>query len=169
MRSSNFYVADGAAMTSERDDWETPQGLFDYLDGIYHFTLDPCSTHENAKCERHYTVEEDGLEQSWEGEVVFCNPPYGRQVGRWVEKCAEEARHAKIVLLIPARTDTAYFHNYIYRKDGVRYEFLRGRLKFEMGGGGAQLCAVSLHARVLRTISREATEAEISHRTSVCD
>ena len=149
---NNFCVAGGAAMTSERDDWETPQRLFDHLDSIHHFTLDPCSTHQNAKCERHYTVDEDGLAQSWEGEVVFCNPPYGRQVGRWVEKCAEEARHAKIVLLIPARTDTAYFHDHIYRKAGVRYEFLRGRLKFEVGGGGAQLSAVPVHARVLRAV-----------------
>lgn len=121
-------------MTSEKDDWETPQELFDRLDRVHHFTLDPCSTHENAKCEKHYTVEEDGLAQSWEGETVFCNPPYGRNLGEWVRKCADESKHAEIVLLIPARTDTRYFHEYIYRKPGVRIEFLRGRLKFERGG-----------------------------------
>lgn len=129
---SNFFEAGKAAMTSEKDDWETPQALFDKLDAVYHFTLDPCSTHENAKCEKHYTVEEDGLAQSWEGETVFCNPPYGRNIGEWVRKCHDESKHARIVMLIPARTDTAYFHDYIYHKARVR--FLRGRLKFERGG-----------------------------------
>ena len=129
---SNFFEAGKAAMTSNKDDWETPQELFDKLDAIYHFTLDPCSTHENAKCEKHFTVEDDGLAQSWEDETVFCNPPYGRSIGEWVKKCAEESKHAKVVMLIPARTDTAYFHDYIYRK--AKVEFLRGRLKFERGG-----------------------------------
>lgn len=133
---SNFFEAGKAAMTSDRDNWETPQALFDKLDAIYHFTLDPCSTHENAKCEKHYTIEEDGLLQSWEGETVFCNPPYGRKIGDWVRKCSEESKHAKIVMLIPARTDTAYFHDYIYHR--ARIEFLRGRLKFELGGAAAQ-------------------------------
>ena len=129
---SNFFEAGKAAMTSEKDDWETPQALFDELDAVHHFTLDPCSTHENAKCEKHYTIEEDGLAQSWAGETVFCNPPYGRNIGEWVRKCSEESKHAKIVMLIPARTDTAYFHDYIYHKAHVR--FIRGRLKFERGG-----------------------------------
>lgn len=130
---SNFFVAGAAAMTSDKDDWETPQALFDELNEKYHFTLDPCSTHENAKCAKHYTAEEDGLSQSWEGETVFCNPPYGRNIGKWVEKCAIESKHAKVVMLIPARTDTAYFHDHIYHKAKVR--FIRGRLKFEVGGG----------------------------------
>lgn len=129
---SNFFEAGKAAMTSEKDDWETPQALFDELDAVYHFTLDPCSTHENAKCAKHYTAEEDGLAQSWEGETVFCNPPYGRNIGEWVRKCSEESKHARIVMLIPARTDTAYFHDHIYHKAHVR--FIRGRLKFERGG-----------------------------------
>ena len=133
---SNFFEAGKAAMTSERDDWETPQALFDKLDSIYHFTLDPCSTHENAKCAKHYTIEENGLAQSWKGERVFCNPPYGRNIGSWVKKCAEESSGALVVMLIPARTDTAYFHDYIYRKAHI--DFLRGRLKFERGGVGLQ-------------------------------
>lgn len=123
-------------MTSNKDDWETPQSLFDELDSVYHFTLDPCSTHSNAKCRKHYTVEDDGLSKSWEGEVVFCNPPYGRGIGEWVRKCSDESRHAKVVMLIPARTDTAYFHDYIYHKAKVM--FLRGRLKFEVGGVASQ-------------------------------
>lgn len=120
-------------MTSSKDDWETPQWLFDELDSVHHFTLDPCSTHENAKCAKHYTEEDDGLAQSWEGETVFCNPPYGRGIGEWVRKCSDESKHAKVVMLIPARTDTAYFHDYIYHK--AKTTFIRGRLKFEVGGG----------------------------------
>lgn len=148
--TSNFFVAGAAAMTSDKDDWETPQELFDRLDAKHHFTLDPCSTHGNAKCAKHYTIEEDGLAQSWKGETVFCNPPYGRNLGEWVRKCAEESKHAKIVLLIPARTDTRYFHDYIYRKPGVEVEFLRGRLKFERGGGCAAIFAIPIDARDVR-------------------
>ena len=133
---SNFFEAGKAAMTSERDDWETPQALFDELDAVYHFTLDPCSTHENAKCAKHYTVEEDGLSRSWDGETVFCNPPYGRNIAAWVRKCAEESSHAEVVMLIPSRTDTAYFHDYIYHR-AREIRFIRGRLHFNESKTGA--------------------------------
>lgn len=129
---SNFYEAGKAALTSNTDEWETPQSLFDSLNGVFHFTLDPCSTDANAKCVKHYTAEQDGLAQMWKDETVFCNPPYGRHIGEWVRKCAEESKHARVVMLIPARTDTAYFHDYIYHR--ARVQFLRGRLKFELGG-----------------------------------
>lgn len=129
---SNFYVAGSAAMTSDRDDWETPQALYDALDAIYGFTLDPCAMDANHKAPKWYTEAQDGLARSWEGERVFCNPPYGRNIGAWVKKCAEESRHAFVVSLIPARTDTAYFHDWIYGKADI--EFIRGRLKFERGG-----------------------------------
>lgn len=129
---SNFFVAGAAAMTSSRDDWETPQALFEELDSVYHFTLDPCSTHENAKCAKHFTKEEDGLSRSWAGEVVFVNPPYGRGIADWARKCHEEAGGAIIVGLFPARTDTRWFHDHIY---GIaQIEFLKGRLKFEQNG-----------------------------------
>ena len=128
----NMHERMGACFTSTKDDWETPQYLFDKLNEKFHFTLDPCSSHENTKCLRHYTVEDDGLSKSWKGEVVFCNPPYGRQISKWVEKCAKE--DCVSVLLVPARTDTKWFHDYIYNKPNVRIEFLRGRLKFEVNG-----------------------------------
>ena len=121
-------------MTSDRGDWETPRALFEELDGIWHFDLDPCSTDENAKCSRHFTKEQDGLAQPWSGRV-FVNPPYGREIGKWVEKCSRESGHCEIVVaLLPARTDTRWFHDYIYagRSDSVR--FIRGRLKFELNG-----------------------------------
>lgn len=73
--------------SSATSEWATPQDLFDSLNAEFHFTLDPCSTDENAKCEKHYTKEQDGLKQDWTGERVFCNPPYGREMSKWIEKC----------------------------------------------------------------------------------
>ncbi|MFD2254344.1 DNA N-6-adenine-methyltransferase [Lactococcus formosensis subsp. bovis] len=116
--------------SSKTDLWATPQDFFDKLNDEFHFTLDPCSTHENAKCYKHFTVEENGLLQDWGGEIVFCNPPYGRKIKDWVEKSYEESQKENtiVVMLIPARTDTIYFHEYIYHKAEIR--FIKGRLKF---------------------------------------
>ena len=121
-----------ATLSTGKDDWETPEDLFKKLDEEFHFTLDPCSSHENAKCKKHYTKKEDGLLQSWKGETVFCNPPYsvkGKQ-DEWVKKCYEEAQDpgTKVVALLPVRTDTKRFHEYINGKAEIR--FLRGRLTF---------------------------------------
>ena len=114
--------------SSETDDWETPQALFDELDAEFHFTLDPCADDKNHKCARYFTKEQDGLKQTWDG-VVFCNPPYGRKIGQWVEKAYKSARGGCIVvMLIPARTDTIYFHRYIYHHAQIR--FIKGRLRF---------------------------------------
>lgn len=126
--ASNFYKAGAAAMTSNKDDWETPQSLFDQLDEEFHFTLDAASNDQNAKCEHHYTVENSGLEHSWEGETVFCNPPYGRNIGDWIRKASQEASKPDtlVVLLVPARTDTRWFQNHILHRAEVR--FLPGRL-----------------------------------------
>lgn len=76
-----------ALYDSSSCEWATPQWLFDELDAEFHFTLDPCSTDENAKCRKHYTVADNGLTKDWSGETVFCNPPYGRGVADWVRKC----------------------------------------------------------------------------------
>jgi len=118
--------------SSKTDLWATPQEFFDELDSEFSFTLDPCATPENAKCQKYYTEKENGLNQDWAGETVFCNPPYGRAIKDWVKKCYEESRksHTTVVMLIPARTDTAYFHDYIYHK-AREVRFIRGRLKFE--------------------------------------
>lgn len=72
---------------SNTDMWATPQWFYDELNKEFNFTLDPCATHQNAKCEKYYTIEDDGLSKDWNGETVFCNPPYGRQIGPWVQKC----------------------------------------------------------------------------------
>ena len=116
--------------SSKTDLWSTPNDFFDKLNDEFHFTLDPCSTHENAKCYKHFTEEENGLLQDWGNEVVFCNPPYGRQIKDWVKKSYEESQkgNTTVVMLIPARTDTIYFHEYIYHKAEIR--FIKGRLKF---------------------------------------
>ncbi len=117
--------------SSKSDEWETPQDLFDKLNKEFNFTLDPCSTHENHKCDKYYTMEDDGLAKDWSGETVFVNPPYGRSIGKWVEKCYKEnLKGVTVVMLIPARTDTSWFHNYIYNNPNVEIRFLKGRLKF---------------------------------------
>ena len=114
--------------SSDRMDWGTPGDFYAMLDAEFAFTLDPCATHQNALCENYYTKQEDGLLQAWGG-VVFVNPPYGREVGRWARKCYESAAAgATVVLLIPARTDTAYWHDWVMRSAEVR--FVRGRLRF---------------------------------------
>lgn len=114
--------------SSKTDLWETPQKFFDELDLEFHFDLDVCALPENAKCEDYYTPETDGLSQCWHG-CCWCNPPYGREIERWVKKAADSAAGgATVVMLLPARTDTRWFHDYIYGKAEVR--FVRGRLKF---------------------------------------
>lgn len=110
------------------DEWETPQELFNELDQEFHFTLDPCATDKNRKCRKYYTEKENGIEKKWNGEIVFCNPPYS-EIKRWVEKSFKESQTGcTVVLLIPSRTDTRWFHEYIYGKAEIR--FLKGRLKF---------------------------------------
>lgn len=120
-----------ALLSSKTGEWSTPQDFFDRLDWKYHFTLDAAATAENAKCARFFTAEDDGLTKNWGGQIVFCNPPYGREIGRWVRKGYEEAKAAVVVMLLPARTDTHWFHDYCVKGN---ITFLRGRLKF----GGAK-------------------------------
>lgn len=124
-------MINSAMFTSNTNEWATPQAFFDELNKEFAFTLDPCATPQNAKCARYFTKEIDGLAQSWRGETVFCNPPYGRDLAKWVAKAHAEViagGGTTVVMLIPARTDTAYFHDYIYKKHAVR--FIRGRLHF---------------------------------------
>lgn len=117
--------------SSATDEWATPKDFFDTLNEEFDFTLDPCASTDNAKCDKFYTKEQDGLKQDWSGERVFCNPPYGKVIGDWVKKCSEEAKkpNTTVVALIPARTDTRYFHEFIYRK-AREVRFVKGRLKF---------------------------------------
>lgn len=118
------YINTDLMFSSNTGLWETPQDLFDKLNAIHHFTYDVCALPENAKCDKYYTPEIDGLSQVWSG-VCWCNPPYGREIGKWVKKAYES--NCKVVMLLPARTDTRWFHDYCIKGD---IEFLRGRLKF---------------------------------------
>lgn len=121
-----------AQLTSNTCEWETPQQLFDELNAEFRFTLDACATPENAKCPVYYTREQDGLKQKWGVGTVWCNPPYGKGIIQWVKKaCAETQNGVTTVMLLPARTDTQWFHDYVLPSAEMR--FIRGRLKF--GGG----------------------------------
>lgn len=117
--------------SSKTPDWATPQLFFDELNKEFDFTLDPCASKENAKCKKFYTKEEDGLLQDWKGERVFMNPPYGQWISAWVHKAWQEAKTKNIlvVALLPARTDTKWFHNYCIN-ESTQIRFLKGRLKF---------------------------------------
>jgi len=122
-------------MSSNTDLWETPQWLFDKLNKQYQFTLDVCAISKNAKCKSFYNPEEDGLMQIWRG-ICWMNPPYGREIKKWVKKAYESSlQGATVVALLPARTDTAWFWDYVINK--AKITFIRGRLKFEGGRNSA--------------------------------
>ena len=117
--------------SSESCEWPTPQTFFDMLDCEFRFTLDPCATSHNAKCENYFTRKDDGLNQDWGTHRVFYNPPYGREIGAWARKCHDAAQAgALVVLLVHARTDTRWFHDWVYEKPN---RFVKGPLKFGDG------------------------------------
>ena len=120
----------------ESNEWTTPKYLYDELDKEFNFTLDPCCTKKSAKCDKYYTEEDDGLIQDWSNDIVFMNPPYGREIKYWIKKAYEESlRGVKVVCLIPARTDTRYWWDYIFPYAEIR--FIKGRLKFTNNGKSA--------------------------------
>lgn len=114
--------------------WETPPEIYGPLDEEFRFTLDPCCTVATAKCARFYTEEQNGLEQSWAGERVFMNPPYGREVYSWTEKARIEAPTSGIVVgLLPASTDLKWWHDDVVAA-GAEVRYIRGRVRFLTGG-----------------------------------
>lgn len=119
--------------SSETDQHSTPQEFFDKLNEEFQFTLDVCASKTDAKCEKFFTKEDDALKQDWVG-TCFMNPPYGREIIKWMKKAWEEhQKHGStIVCLIPARTDTNWWHSYVDGK--AEFRFVKGRLKF---GGAA--------------------------------
>lgn len=118
----------------DKDVRVTPSQLFRELDHQYHFTVDVAASADNAKCARYFDKEMNGLAQSWQGEVVWCNPPYS-EIRRWVEKAWLESQgDCKVVMLLPALTEVKWFHDLVYNK--ARVLFIRGRLCFGQAGGG---------------------------------
>lgn len=125
---------------NSKDDWETPPYFFKLLDDIFHFTLDPCATDKNHKCAQYYTKEENGLLMNWGTERVFVNPPFSN-IKEWTKKCYNEGRYSPntiVVMIIPSRTDTKYWHDYIMRANEIwfckkRVNFLRNGIKPKAG------------------------------------
>lgn len=131
-----FNMAINAGMlSSERETWETPPEIFDRCNEEFHFTLDVCAFPENAKCEKYFTPEIDGLKQEWVGRC-WMNPPYGRVIGDWMQKAFESSQTTAdvVVCLVPARTDTAWWHDWAMKGE---IRFLRKRVRFV----GAESCA----------------------------
>lgn len=118
---------------SKSVEWATPKWLFDELNLEFGFTIDVCASEDNAKCDRYFSIKDNGLEQSWKNERVWMNPPYGSEITAWIKKAHYQQHKAKlIVALLPAKTSTKWFHAYIYNKTELR--FLEGRLKFSNSG-----------------------------------
>src|SRR5258708_6578608 len=121
-----------ALYSSRSEEWATPQAFFDTLNAEFHFDLDAAATNENAKCEAYLTKDDDALAQDWSqfGSVIWCNPPYGKEIGKWFAR----ARYAQkngvtVVMLAHARTDTRWWHEHVQGiADEVR--FVKGRLRF---------------------------------------
>tara|TARA_Y100000310_G_scaffold290634_1_gene317991 strand:+ start:796 stop:1329 length:534 start_codon:yes stop_codon:yes gene_type:complete len=144
--------AEGAVgFSSKTGDWDTPQAFYDKLARQFDFTLDPCATAASAKCTKYYTKEDDGLAQDWKGHTVFANPPYGRGLGVWLKKGYEESKkhNTLVVMLIPARTDTKWWHDYVMRAKEVH--LVRGRLKFGKSDNAAPFpsAVVIFHSNML--------------------
>lgn len=113
--------------SSNTDQWATPQAFFDRLNSVFRFKTDVCALPENAKCERFFSPDVDGLKQDWQG-VCWMNPPYGREIGKWVEKAYRSAKEngATVVCLLPARVDTRWWHDFCAKGE---FFFVKGRLK----------------------------------------
>lgn len=132
-------------VSSKSNEWATPQNLFDSLNNEFKFTLDSCSTKENHKCEKYFTLNEDGLKQDWSKDIVFMNPPYGYQTVDWINKAyTESLKGATVVCLIPARPDTKVWHDVIF-KYSKQIRFIRGKIKF----GGSKWTAPFASALVI--------------------
>lgn len=122
--------------SSESGEWETPDDLFDYWNRIFTFTVDVCASAENAKLSVYFDKEIDGLTQDWSNQRCWMNPPYGRPIKEWIRKAHEEAgRGATVVCLLPARTDTRWWQEYVTKADMIK--FLPGRVKFKGGSSSA--------------------------------
>lgn len=136
--------------SSQRQDWETPPELFRMLDAEFGFELDVCATASSAKCREFFSPEVNGLEQAWRG-VCWMNPPYGKAIGRWLAKAyLASLAGATVVCLLPARTDTRWWHEFVMRGE---IRFLQGRLKFGRGKHSAPFPSAIVVFRPKRYLS----------------
>jgi phage N-6-adenine-methyltransferase len=143
--------------SSGTDNWATPQWLFDLLDAEFDFAVDVCAVAQNAKCARYFSPEDDGLNQDWQG-MCWCNPPYGRQIGLFIEKAWRSSLlGATVVCLVPARTDTTYWHRFITLAHEIR--FIKGRLKFGKAQNSAPFPSAII---VFRPDKREKDKPRVS-------
>jgi phage N-6-adenine-methyltransferase len=121
---------------AKNDQWGTPQRLFDQLNQEFKFTLDACATEKTAKCKKYLTTQEDALLQEWDTKT-FCNPPYGQPLLNWISKAYAESKKGKIVvMLLPARTDTEWFHRFCLQPS-VEIRWIKGRICFNDAKGKA--------------------------------
>lgn len=129
MKTPSHKKKTSVHFSSKTDQWETPQDFFNSVQVEFKLNLDVCATNENHKLWDWFTKIDDGLSQDWKGWRCWMNPPYGREISKWVEKAATGGA-SLVVALLPARTDTRWFHDFIYQKKDVEVRFLKGRLKF---------------------------------------
>jgi phage N-6-adenine-methyltransferase len=151
--------ARGYHPVSKTDNWATPQHFFDDYNAKYHLTCDAAASARNAKCPKFFSKKQDGLKQDWGTERVWCNPPYGRVLGKWMQKADDACRAgATVVMLVPSRTDTKWFHEIALKRKTV---FIKGRLKFGNSKAPAPFPSLVVvfqpRARRLKTAGRAAT------------
>ena len=117
--------------STDTEHWSTPISLFEELNSEFDFTLDACADTTNYKVKKYFNKKQNGLHQSWQNNVVWVNPPYGTGISAWIEKAYNECSdECTVVMLLPARTDTKWFHTFIYTNPDCEIKFLKGRLKF---------------------------------------
>lgn len=157
--------------SSKSSEWATPTPLFDKLNEEFGFTLDPCATAENAKCQTYFTREQSGLQFSWDGHTVFMNPPYGSEIKSWTEKAYTQSlstdRHegVTVVCLVPARTDTAWWHDYAMKGE-VR--FIRGRIKFNGHKNSAPFPSALVIFQGAKRETMKASTGSFSNKSESC-
>jgi len=130
-------MVDHVLYSSRSEEWETPQSIFDRLNKVFSFTLDVCATRDNKKCQQFFSKQDDGLKQPWhDHRTIWMNPPYGHVIEQWMEKAyTESCKGCVVVSLVPARTDTKWWHSWVDGKAQVT--FVKGRLKFGGSKNGA--------------------------------
>lgn len=123
-----------ATFSSERQDWATPWDFFKLQESKYGpFDLDVCATLENSKCQKFFTPHDDALSRHWPGHC-WMNPPYGREIARWLQHACRETydlgNASQVIALLPARTDTSWWHDFVLQF-AAHIDFIRGRIRFE--------------------------------------